>query len=701
MRLTKRKNSSYMKEIQDVIYNTASKYLKTLGWDMNDIADSFICDVEQTDDNRIHVEIRSELEYEDMDKLLELLDSVINVKFDKDAYFDMVGPGISEAYIRTQAVQASTDVSCADNSKMKSVFIDHYRAFDNGNVMHNFQGMSEEQAQALARKASIEDPTDGYFVHYNDIMNPVSDIVWVDGKAYYSTDVKPTADGVEISEGSSPIKLNIQMDEDEVAEEYLNIVYDIVDDIGGLIDYYVDDYGNFVVVFNNNVDNIRDRAQEMLSALAQAGTGAKDWNTNGNNVLIFEMERNYTVQASNESDQQFEYMMLDRLRTDCNYYLKHPHPKYLWAGSVDGQIAEMRKLYDKLKVKPEWLTKEDIDEYEKDMKAISSATRTETEAYYHLGDAVLWNGQKYVIIDDIDGLFTLRPKKLFDPEDFDDPESGDMSQDVFLDASQLRSAANSSAEADMSYDVNSSKSSESNVYNDYGVMTRNGHTYAIRTTSETATEDIFNQFKFAVYRLTPYDDAEYAWCKGERGVIKYYRDGKLLSKTFYLNADDMGVENDKWCDTVIDDAVRTLEKINRDVEPRIIHNSTCIANGNTDAIRKRKAEYDAAYDRRKNKYNAQLNASKESEDYAQKLFYIVEDLAYRMGDVLDYYLDDTDDFVITFSNRVDRDVLSQYAEKMMTAFRNAGVNMIDWDVNGSNIIYFELDDNSSEPFISI
>lgn len=231
MRLTKRKNSSYMKEIQDVIYNTASKYLKTLGWDMNDIADSFICDVEQTDDNRIHVEIRAELDYEDMDKLLEILDRVVNVKFDKDAYFDMVQPGISEAFIRTQTAQTSTDVSCADDTETKSVY-----------------------------------------------------------------DVR----------------------EDEVAEEYLNIVYDIVDDIGGLIDYYVDDYGNFVVVFNNNVDNIRDRAQEMLSALAQAGTGAKDWNTNGNNVLIFEMERNYTVKASSESDQQFEYMMLDRLRTDCN-----------------------------------------------------------------------------------------------------------------------------------------------------------------------------------------------------------------------------------------------------------------------------------------------------------------------------------------------------------------------------------------------
>lgn len=108
MKLTKQKNSSYTKEIQDSIYNTASKYLKTLGWNLNDIADYFICDVEQTEDNRIHVEIRAELEYEDMDKLMEVLDRVINVKFDKDAYFDMVQPGIAEAYIRIPDVQAST-----------------------------------------------------------------------------------------------------------------------------------------------------------------------------------------------------------------------------------------------------------------------------------------------------------------------------------------------------------------------------------------------------------------------------------------------------------------------------------------------------------------------------------------------------------------------------------------------------------------
>lgn len=116
MRLTKQKNSSYMKEIQDTIYNTASKYLKAFGWDLNDIADYFICDVAQTDDNRIHVEIRAELDYEDMDKLMELLDRVINVKFDKDAYFDMVAPGIAEAFIRTN-VEACSDVTASASSQ--------------------------------------------------------------------------------------------------------------------------------------------------------------------------------------------------------------------------------------------------------------------------------------------------------------------------------------------------------------------------------------------------------------------------------------------------------------------------------------------------------------------------------------------------------------------------------------------------------
>lgn len=53
-------------------------------------------------------------------------------------------------------------------------------------------------------------------------------------------------------------------------------------------------------------------------------------------------------------DYKFEYMLLNRLQHDCNYYLGHDEQK---------QIDKMRELYDLLPVKPEWLTREQIDEY--------------------------------------------------------------------------------------------------------------------------------------------------------------------------------------------------------------------------------------------------------------------------------------------------------------------------------------------------
>lgn len=64
---------------------------------------------------------------------------------------------------------------------------------------------------------------------------------------------------------------------------------------------------------------------------------------------------------------KFNYMLLDRLRCDCEYYLaQHGHPtaaRSLWARDEQKQIDKMRELYDLLSVKPEWLTREQIDEY--------------------------------------------------------------------------------------------------------------------------------------------------------------------------------------------------------------------------------------------------------------------------------------------------------------------------------------------------
>lgn len=105
-----------IKEIQDTVYNVASKYLKAEGWDMSDVADYFVVDVQEVEPGVIRAEIRGELEYEQLSELCNQLDKVIAVKFDKDAYFEPVEPGIAEAFIRTN-VEACSDVTASASSQ--------------------------------------------------------------------------------------------------------------------------------------------------------------------------------------------------------------------------------------------------------------------------------------------------------------------------------------------------------------------------------------------------------------------------------------------------------------------------------------------------------------------------------------------------------------------------------------------------------
>ena len=63
------------------------------------------------------------------------------------------------------------------------------------------------------------------------------------------------------------------------------------------------------------------------------------------------------------------YSLLSRLKTDCDYFLGYGNrcEKYLWAKDVKSQIAKMKEIWNNLKEKPEWLTMEQILEYEKKM----------------------------------------------------------------------------------------------------------------------------------------------------------------------------------------------------------------------------------------------------------------------------------------------------------------------------------------------
>lgn len=67
---------------------------------------------------------------------------------------------------------------------------------------------------------------------------------------------------------------------------------------------------------------------------------------------------------------EFQYQMLDRMRSDCEYYLGCGNrcTNDLWGKSVDKHIEAMRQIWNELKEKPEWLSLEQINEYERKMK---------------------------------------------------------------------------------------------------------------------------------------------------------------------------------------------------------------------------------------------------------------------------------------------------------------------------------------------
>lgn len=74
-------------------------------------------------------------------------------------------------------------------------------------------------------------------------------------------------------------------------------------------------------------------------------------------------------------DLRFRYMLLSRLQSDCDYYLNYGNrfPGCLWAGNEQKQIEVMIKLHESFDEdeKPEWLTMEEILEYDKKMKTPS------------------------------------------------------------------------------------------------------------------------------------------------------------------------------------------------------------------------------------------------------------------------------------------------------------------------------------------
>jgi hypothetical protein len=99
--------------------------------------------------------------------------------------------------------------------------IARYNEFDNGRVLFNYDRMTINDAEELAKQKSIKDPNDIYYVKFDDIMNPTTDICWYRGKSYPSDKIDMINGEVIIKENN--MKLHIKESQgDPEWEEFLN-----------------------------------------------------------------------------------------------------------------------------------------------------------------------------------------------------------------------------------------------------------------------------------------------------------------------------------------------------------------------------------------------------------------------------------------------------------------------------------------------
>jgi len=69
-------------------------------------------------------------------------------------------------------------------------------------------------------------------------------------------------------------------------------------------------------------------------------------------------------------EQTYTYMLLSRLQSDCEYFLNWGHRSInnLYYKDVNKHIEEMKNLWNSLLIKPEWLSYEEIENYQKEME---------------------------------------------------------------------------------------------------------------------------------------------------------------------------------------------------------------------------------------------------------------------------------------------------------------------------------------------
>lgn len=82
----------------------------------------------------------------------------------------------------------------------------------------------------------------------------------------------------------------------------------------------------------------------------------------------------YTLAWALQHEEKYRYQLLDRMRSDCDYALGNGriYGNHFWAGNKENQIEIMKGIWNSFPEdrKPEWLTWEQIIQYEISLKEV-------------------------------------------------------------------------------------------------------------------------------------------------------------------------------------------------------------------------------------------------------------------------------------------------------------------------------------------
>lgn len=107
---------------------------------------------------------------------------------------------------------------------------------------------------------------------------------------------------------------------------------------------------------------------------------------------------------------------------------------------------------------------------------------------------------------------------------------------------------------------------------EYGRQQYSVYYTEIDTSQEADPDEMLRDFRAQVSVIRPYDDADYFSAIIRDGFIRYAKNGKSPSRRDeYANPVEMGVENEEWCEFVIEGAIMELEALNASIDPVMVH----------------------------------------------------------------------------------------------------------------------------------